>query len=449
MNGQILALTELYNHHIRVRPFWPPLILSQVEYAGIDFHPLGVGQDGWKLWVQYFSTTCQILSGHTPSKEEIKIIREFIRRLPNEFKRRHVDHRFVICFVSYLFIGFKGHVQTGFNHDSSAIDALVEFTLSLYASDRVLFTSFLCAHRDPQPKQGEPLNLLQSCIPPEKIRRAASLVLALAHNASDSIHGSVIFLQQKASFAATSSIFPEVSVEYFLSARAHEMLQRLTYQYELVQSTLKSLPGKRVSPHLVSLDTLTKRIERFLRERYGANWRYRDFTDCANFTDCSNESDPIIQIAIHMALPDIARMMPFFSGDFQQHFLSKKAEILRINREMAIHHSNLEMASRVTQMIEWFMQQHSMTISAKAVYETTFYYLWGRYCGMYHGAFAIGFDRDHDRFQHFAWQQGYSSVAMDGQRRLMIPLYARRNPKGLKYGSLADLSFRQFWRYEA
>ena len=107
-----------------------------------------------------------------------------------------------------------------------------------------------------------------------------------------------------------------------------------------------------------------------------------------------------------------------------------------------------EMASLVTQVIEWFMQQHSMTISAKAVYETTFYDLWGRYCGEHPGAFAVGFDRDHDRFQHFAWHRGYASVAATDGLQQTVPLYARRNPSGREYGSLADLSFRQFWRYE-
>lgn len=443
LNGQTLTFGELYKHHVVTRPSWPPLTLSQTKYEEMDFHPYSVDHGGWESWTQYFSTTCQILSGHTPSKEEIKVIREFIRRLPNGFKKSYVDQCFVLGFITYLFIGFKGQLQSGFYHDSNAVDALVEFTLSLCASDRVLFTSFLCAHRDPQSKPGEPLNLLQSCIPPEKIRRAASLVLALAHNASDSTYGLAIFLQQRVSFAATSSIFPEVSVEYFSNARAHELLQRLAYQYELIRSVLKNLPGERLRARLVTLDVLTRRIERFLQERYGENWRQLDFTDYIY------AKDPIIQIAIDMTLPEIERMMPFFSGDFQQRFLNKKAEILKINREATLQRGHPEMVSQVTQAIEWFMRQHSMTISAKAVYETTFYYLWGRYCGMYPGAFSIGFDRDHDSFQHFAWHQGCISVPTIKLPHQTVSLYARRNPNGHEHGSLSDLSFRQFWRYEA
>lgn len=344
--------------------------------------------------------------------------------------------------MSYLFLGFKAHLHSGFGHDSNEANSLVHFTQSLCTQERVLFTSFLCAHRDPAPKPGEPLNLLQTNIPPEKIRRAASLVLALSHNASETVFGNAIFLQQGVSFTATSSIFPEVSVEYFSSARTHEMLYRLAYHHDLVQVTLKSLPGPRMQAKLVSLDVLTRRIEHFLRERFGKNWRSLDFTDYVY------ESDPIVQVAVNMALPDVKRMMPFFSDNFQQRFISKKAEILKINQDAAMKNGGPEMVSQVTQVIEWFMQQHSMTISAKAVYETTFYYLWGRYCGMYSGAFAIGLDRDHHRFLHFAWQQGFCSAVINDTPQQNFPLYARRNPNGRKHGAFADLSFRQFWRYE-
>ena len=442
LNGQILTFDELYEHHSNCRPSWPKLPLTQEEYREMNFHPYGVDRGGWKSWTQYFSTTCQILSGHAPAKEEVKVIREFIRRLPNEFKRSHVSQNFVLAYVSYLFIGFKSHLPTGFGHDSNSVNSMVDFTLSLCAQNRVLFTSFLCAHRDPAPKPGEPLNLLQSRIPPEKIRKAASLVLAISHNASGTTYGNAIFLQQGVSYAATSSIFPEVSVEYFSDARAYEMLNRLAHQRSLVETTLKALRGDRVKARLVSLDVLTGRIERFLKNRFGANWRQ------LNFKDYAYEDDPIVQVAIHMALPDVERMMPFFSGDFQQSFMAKKAEILKINQETAMQNGGPEMVSKVTQVIKWFMRQHSMTISAKAVYEATFYYLWGRYCGMHSGAYAIGFDRDHDRFQHFAWQRGCLSVADPESQQQTVPLYARRNPSGRERGALVDLSFRQFWRYD-
>jgi len=67
------------------------------------------------------------------------------------------------------------------------------------------------------------------------------------------------------------------------------MLNRLAYQHDLVQSTLESLPGERVRARLVSLDVLTRRIEQFLRVRFGSNWRQLDFTENAYPDDPKNE----------------------------------------------------------------------------------------------------------------------------------------------------------------
>ena len=442
LNGHILTFGDLYDQHARNRPHWPSLPLTKEKFAGMEFHPYGIDHDGGRLWSDFFSTACQILSGHSPSKDEMRIVRDYIRRLPNAFKKTHLDKRFTLSFVAYLFIGFKAHSQDGFNFDSNSIDSLVEFTQAVCSQNKLLFTSFLCAHRDPKSQPGEPLNLLQSRIPPEKIRCAASLVLALMQNASTSSKGKAVFLQQEASQTATSSVFPEVSVEYFLNARAYEMLERLQYQYQLVQGVLDDMSGERVVARLVSLDVLSGRIERFLRDRYGVEWRHLDFTS-------STFDDPLVEVAVYMTLPDIERMMPFFSGNFQKDFLSKETEILETNQRSALQKSGPAMVPLVTEAIKWFMRQHSMTISAKAMYETTFYYLWGRYCGLVPGAFGVGFDRDHERFQHFAWQLGARSSSGHNRLSQTIPVYARRNPSTNGKGHLVNLSFRQFWRYES
>lgn len=439
LNGQTLTLEELYTQRMSLRPPWQPT-LSMSELLGIRFHPYADNGDGWKSWESCLSTMIQLISGHTPSKDELRIIRGYIRKLPNDFKRSHVDHRFVLTFVSYLFAGFKANPFSGFTSESNTTEALCEFTIALCTTRKCLFSSFLCAHRDP--KVGESLNLLQSRIPPHKVRRSAALTLALAHNANTQVRGRALFLQQPVSMFATSSVFPEVTAVYLEEDRAHELIGLLGYQYNLVSDTLRGLPGERVSAKLMPLDVLTSRILRFLDERFGTDWRQQDFTS-SRF-----EQDQLVQIAIDAALPDIQRLMPFFSGDLQSAFLSRKEEILSKNVASAYQIGGQELADVVAQTIAWFLLQHSMTISAKAIYETTFYYLWGLYCGKFDGVFAIGFDRNHDAFQHLAWKLGAES---SGERRIAhqtVPLYARRNPSGREHGSLVDLSFRQFWRYE-
>lgn len=440
LNGQALTFGELYKYYISSQPDrCQSLPLSLDKFVAMEFHPYGVGQEGWRSWKKYFSTATQLLCNCLPSEEEMKVVRGCIRIIPNEFKRIYFNRCFVLSFLAYLFIGFKGHACDGFISNSNAVSALVEFILSLHMVDnRILFSSFLCAHRDP--KISDELNLLQSHIPPEKIRRAAALVLAITHNVQKGLCGKVVFLQQGASHAAASSIFPEVTVEYLVTGRMYEMLEKLRYQCCLVREVFTALPGPRIRAQLVSLDVLTQRIESFLKRRYGSQWRL------INFTSNIYDDDPIVQIGIDMALPEIERMMPFFSGDFRQAVFSKKDEFLEMNELAAYKSGGHELAVLVTQAIEWFIQQHSMTISAKAVYETTFYYLWGKYCNMFKGAFAIGFDREHDRFQHFAWKCGAESEMENNKIHQTVPLYARRNSDGHKQESLTNLSFRQFWR---
>lgn len=440
LNGQIMTLNELYDHHLKSRKDWPQLVLNKDAFSSMDFHPYRFEGDKGRSWGAYFTTAIQLISGHQPSREEIKITQEYVRQLPNEFKRAYVTQRFIVGFLAYLLVGFKAHTGSVFISESNAINTLVEFTKSLFNSKKVLFTSFLCSHRDP--KVGVELNLLQSCIPAEKIRRVGALTLAIMRNASEHIRGGSIFLQQSVTPYATSSIFPEVTVRYLEEGRTYEMLDRLDYQFSLVKGVFKELSNQYVHTTLVTLDVLTIRIEKFLKMRFGEGWRRIDFTSS------TYEHDSIVQIAVDMALPGIKRMMPFFSGDFQQKFIARKNEIVERNCAIAREVRGGNSDVLIKKVIEWFMLQHSMTISAKAVYETVFYYLWGSYCGRSKAVFAIGFDREHDQFQHFAWELGVEEQVRGSIEKQNQVLYTRRNPNGRVYGALSDLSFRQFWRYD-
>lgn len=438
-NGKKITLVNLYDYYLeRKKHLSSVLALRKEEFSTMNFHPYGNDQNGWKSWESYFSTATQLLSDHSPSKQEMKIIREYVRRLPGEFKKDYVDKRFILSFVSYLFIGFKGKAFDSFSSEFNFIGDLCNFTLALHSPGKKTFSSFLCAHREP--KINERINLLQDFIPKDKVRRSLSLLFGILSNIPGEEKRKVILLQQKPTYFATSSIFPEVTVDYFSNTNTCEMMDVISYQYQLIGDVVESLSSKKVKGKLVNLDSLTIRIGKFLEERFGKEWRYKDFT--------LNEyySDPIVEIAIDMTLPGIKRMMPFFSDDFQKKFLLRKGEILQKNKEKALSTSDKNLADLIEKVIEWFMLQHSMNITAKAVYETTFYYMWGRYCGIFDNLFAIGLDREHDRFQHFSWKLGYK----DGKKKRdsfdLAPLYARRNSSSKNNGILSDLSFRQFWR---
>jgi hypothetical protein len=438
-NGKKISFGNLYDLYVkRKKHLSPKLILGREEFCAMSFHPYGNDQNGWKSWEKYFSTATQLLSDHSPSKQETKVIREYVRRLPGEFKKSYVDKRFILSFVSYLFIAFKGKVFDSFNSEFNYIEDLVSFTLALHSPGKKTFSSFLCAHREP--KVNEEINLLQSFIPRDKVRRALSLLFGMLSNIPGKEKRRIILLQQKPTYFATSSIFPEVTVDYFSKANICEMMNVINYQYQLIEDVVQELSGEKVKGKLVNLDNLTVRIERFLQDRFGKEWRHKDFTLDEYY------SDPIVEIAVNMTLPGVKRMMPFFSNDFQKKFLLQKNEILQKNKEKALSVGGKDYAVLIEGVTEWFMLQHSMNITAKAVYETTFYYLWGKYCGTFKNLFAIGLDREHNRFQHFSWKLGYRDGQGKSNSFKLAPLYVRRNPSSKNNGNLADLSFRQFWR---
>lgn len=440
LNGQQMTFGELFDHHVACRSSFQELALDREKLSAMAFQPYGEGENGWKGWLMYFTTAIQLITGQTPTKDETQIAKGFVMEFSRHFKERYVDHRFVMCFLPYLFAGFKVHrTWWRFVADSNTVKDVRVFVEALFGTERVMFTSFLCAHRDP--KIGPGLNLLQGNIPPEKIRRAASLLLGLTHNAKETVYGESLFLQQGPSMYASSSIFPEVSVAYFESGRAHEMISRLQYQYDLVNKTLQSVPGERVHSRLISLDMFMWRLDAFLADRYGKNWRQLNFFPY-------REYDPLVEIAIKMVLPSIKRLMPFFSGNFQQSFLAKEEKLVRLNYDSAYIIGGLKQAELAGRLVQWFIRQHSMSACAKAIHEAAFYYLWGKYSCMSDKIFAVGLDRDHEEYQHAAWKLGAESNKYMFRKAPRALLYARRNPNEQTAGSLSDLSFRQFWRYE-
>ncbi|MFH1142225.1 MAG: hypothetical protein V1695_00770 [Candidatus Uhrbacteria bacterium] len=440
LNGRKFSFVQLYDLRKSDRTTSLSTEFNREQLETMCFHPYGAGSRGWSRWSKYFILATQVITGCTPSKNEISIAKGFVMGLPRQFKEKHVDHHFVMCFLPYLCAGFKMHLRSCFVSESNSLIDVYAFVSSLFESKRVIFSSFLCSHRDPETGGG--VNLLQLSIPPEKVCKAASVILALANNSHDNIHGSLIFFQQSVSRYASSSIFPEVTVEYLEGGRIYELIDRVRYQYELVGGVLRSIPGEQINIKLRSLDLLTVRIERFLQDHYGPGWRQ------SQFESIEFRNDPLVRIAIEEALPCVKRFMPFFSRDFQQIFLARKVELLRKNCITAYEIGGNELVKLSVQIIQWFFYQHSMTASAKALYEVVFYYLWGMYCGKFESVFGIGMDRDHDQYQYHGWKLGVNSNPLQSGQNKSVPLYARRNPNSKDHRTFADLSFRQFWRHD-
>ena len=433
LNGELITFDELLQNHHRHRNDWPDLTLDPSKFLSFDFHPYGGGEQGWKNWGRYFSTAVQLLSGHCPAKEEVQIAKGFVMSFSRKEKEHMINKNFVLCFLPYLFIGLKIHNGNGFSEDSNRVEDVKDFVLSIWKEQRVLMSSFLCSHRDQ--KTGPELNLLQTSIPTWKARRSVAMLLAIMNNCQTLEKGRLALIQQGPSTNATSTVFPEITVAYIEKGNLQELLSTIKWQYEYVRKLLRSIKGGKVSLSLYSTDTMNHRLEAMMSERFGMNWRVR------NFLSSEEDLDPLVQIGVDHVLPSIRRLVSFFEGDIQSRFLSRIEDLVSLNRK-----GNCQQADISESIIRKFAHNYTMNIGAKAVHEAGFYYLWGRYNGMSSKTFSIGLDRDHDVYQYLAWSLGIKSLQGStpaGQQHL---LSARRNPKELEYGILSDLSFRQFWR---
>lgn len=434
LNGQLLTSKELLEQYSMMCRNRPGLVLSPEKFLELEFHPYGAGTLGWKRWSSYFVTAVQLISGQLPTKEEIQLAKGLVMDLKRRDKERMVDPSFVLCFLPYVFAALKIHRGFRFSENSNPVGYVRDFILNLWGQPSVLVSTFLCSHREP--KVGSGFNLLQTDIPEYKIQRSLGVILGLLNNCQTLDSGRLMILQQGPTAQATMTIFPEVTIVYLQEGRAIELLHTVNLQYQIMQRAISSIIGGKVSIRLQSVDVLSSRVERLMISRYGKSWYSR------NFFPWQEQRDPLVSIGIQQVLPAIRQLMPFFTEDFQSNFLSKGEFLVELNRQNAG-----PLADKAEDVVRTFLHSHRMNVGAKAVYEAAFYFSWGKYCGKSKRVFALGLDRDHDRYQSLAWNLGLSSMQPyfpSGQQQL---LSLRRNPSGRSFGSLADLSYRQFWRH--
>lgn len=392
----------------------------------LDFDPLGIKKP--LRWEQAVATMIYVISDQIPNREEVKKGRQIIERLPKNIKK-DIDPRFILGFLPYLLAGFNFHLNNNFVADSNSIDDGVSFVTSVYQKPFVHIQSFLCSHRESH--KIKELSL-RDHIHTTKTVRALNLELALLANAGVETQ-TIDWYQQTATQRASSNMFPEIFIHYLKTGRIAELIKTLNLHEAEMKSLMESSSSKIVGINLIPLDSFTLQVEKFLENKYGPHWDHLQKNP--------NEDDLLSAIASQIAMPEVERLMPFYENTEIE--IGKIKNYLKLNLQ-GIKDEDDE--KTVNNIFEWFVDSQQMTKFSKALYETTFYYLWGSLSAI-KGTIGIGIDRDHENYQYRAYKYGYVENSLNKNPHSPTPLiYARRvnteNPKGI----LRYFSIRQFWR---
>lgn len=433
-SGKALDVDELIQLALSERPKVPEEILDLQHLTESEVDPRGLQRP--TKWEGFMTLLVWALSNRVPSRQDVLRGRQLLMSLPKNIKRSDQLKKLTFSFLPYLLTGFKSHVENRFQADSNSVGVMVTFVHKLSAGNTPVFESFLCAHRG---KGGAERFYLVEDIHKPQAKKALNLMKGLLANNPWSGNGSIQWFQQGPTSFASLNMFPEMFLRYLESGEIADLLTRLDRHFTQV-TQIDSTPMSGISFQLNDLDTRSHQVLRFMSEMYGQNWRHTDYTS-SRFVN-----DPIVQVALTYTQPLMLRQMPFYkSPEVYKNFLQRKRQLILRNQNAEA--SSLIKPNLVEASIERFYEMQNMQLGAKALYETVFYYFWGM-TAQKTGAFSIGIDRDHDRFQHEAWALGSQSIHNTPQNEPTANslLYARRNAEKKDSGLLRDFSIRQFWR---
>ncbi len=404
--------------------------MNSLREDGID--PVGIERAG--RWENLMSSLIFCLSGQVPLRQEVLRGRQIMMALPRELRTRENAEKIAFSVLPYVLVGFKTHLDQTFQADSNTVLDAATFITNLYNNPNPIVRSFLCAHRGKNPTEK---HVLIDSVPTGKAQIALNLTKGVLANDTWATDRTIRWYQQGPTEWASLNMFPEMFLNYMTSGRISLLLNLIERHFVQIQDVLASPDLNKIDSRLENLDAVTLGVLSFLEERYGQAWRFTDFSKS------TTPKDGLVNTALEFTLPEVVRMMPFYreTQSGQEHQNKKELYVVQ-NIESALNPS-LEHADLIRRVIHRFFETQVMHPTAKALYETAFYYLWGQRSRANKGEVAIGIDRDHNRFQRVAWGYGYDEDPKEMRSPL---LYARRNPEKDGGVALADYCVRQFWR---
>lgn len=417
----------------------PDLFREKKLLSSIDsFDPYGIEKPTY--WERAMSTIIFCLSGQVPDRQEVLRGRQIVCQLPKWFKKKHLNWQFVLGFLPYILVGFKTHMDNRFQADSNRVDDVCRFIAQIHDMEEVESTSFLCAHRGFSAKGS---HVLIDAIQQEKARKTLHLQMALLANIAKLRIRKIRWYQQGPTAMASSNMFPEMFIQYLTAGKVPDLLVTLGNHLSELVTILGESSGS-IDVKVASLDLFTTSTCAFLDSQFGSDWRI------TNFESSGTKKTPLIEIALDQVIPEIKRLIPFYGSSLANGFLETRQEYLTKNltraQELEAEGVSGGLALKTIKAIDWFYYNQLMHVTAKALYEAAFYYVWGQATASQSSRVAFGIDRDHSEYQNSAWNMGYHNTRRLAGNLPTAILYARRTETEKPGGALKDISFRQFWR---
>lgn len=405
--------------------------LSALKEEDVD--PFGVEKSS--KWECLMTAIIYCLSGKIPLRQEILRGRQIIMALPAKLRTRDVVDKIAFTLLPYILIGFKSHLEERFQSDSNVVGDVVSFITRLSEIENPMALSFLCAHRG---RSEQERHVLIDSVQIPKALVTLNVIKGILANNPWGKSGHIRWYQQGPTEWACLNMFPEMFLRYLVTGNISHLLTLLGRHFTEIQELMGITDPNGIKTELMEMDPLTSEVLDFLRRKHGDSWRSIDYFNV------SVKKDFLLEIALDVALPSVARQMPFYSARHAHADYLGRKELLIIQNISDSPDSGHVRASLIRCTIERFFETQIMHPTAKALYETSFYYVWGKRSAQSQREVAIGIDRDHSNFQYLAWREGYREGMIEAQN---VPLlYARRTAEDCIGTTLKDYSLRQFWR---
>jgi hypothetical protein len=369
-------------------------------------------------WVNLEIALVWALTGKLADKETIYPYRDVYRALLKTYKLQNTFRLSVL--VAYLICAIRLKRNGWSTEDKNNVDDYKVFCEQLLDPDvpTVTVSAFMCAHRE---ADEEDANKLVKKLKTESFVRIMNIFNSVAHNLTEKTVNFTIFHLDDNRYSLLA-IFPNIIFKYLESDGLGVLLRTLGEHYRTIEALTQELSTDRLKVTLKPTGEYIAATRKLCAEVGGENWRQLTPAEAARTVTDSY----LHEITEEAAMEEVRRYMPEYGA--------VKANSVTT----AYTHAGDE------NIMQWYAEQENLTPYAKALYETLFYFNWGKTTKEQDGI-AVGIDRDHSDFQVRAFHTGYNSDYQFGSCAPVV--YLRRSDRELGKTDIHSLSLRQFWRY--